>query len=106
MTPFPSAADSAFLPLAPVDEERVLPPLAVFVSAHFRAQAAVFCWEPVSPLEPHSCEPEVDFRGLAAVCDSEEAPVCSALPRWCELVVHSCAPGADSRQPAAAYDSE
>jgi hypothetical protein len=37
------AADSAFLPQAPVDEERVSPPLAVFDSADFRAQAAVFC---------------------------------------------------------------
>jgi hypothetical protein len=43
LTPFPSVADSAFLPPAPVDEERVSPPLVVFVSADFRAQATVFC---------------------------------------------------------------
>jgi hypothetical protein len=36
-------ADSAFLLRALVDEERVSPPLVVFVSGDFRAPAAVFC---------------------------------------------------------------
>jgi hypothetical protein len=36
-------ADSAFLLRVLVDEERVSPPLVVFVSADFRGPAAVFC---------------------------------------------------------------
>ena len=37
-------------------------------------------------------EPEADFREPAAVCDSEEALACSALPRWYALEVRSCVP--------------
>jgi hypothetical protein len=45
------------------------------------------------------CALEADSRGLAAVCDSEEALAYLALPHWYAqvvrsyaLVVHSCAP--------------
>jgi hypothetical protein len=100
------AADSASSPPARLDEERVSPPLAVLVSAHFRARAAVFCWEPVFPQVLHSYEPEADFREPAAVYDSEEALACSASPRSYALAVRLSALEADSHEQAAVSDSE
>lgn len=51
-------------------------PQAVFVVAGFRGSAAVFGWEPVSPLASHSSARVADSRVRAVESDSAEVLFC------------------------------
>jgi hypothetical protein len=70
-------------------------PQAVFALAGFHGSAAVFGWEPVSPLASHSSARVADSRAPAVESDSAEVLFCLAVLQLYEPEVAFPAPVVD-----------